>query len=155
MKTMKCGLCVVLVMCISVSTAGCGVFDLITAVTAAAKLFGGAASEVTQSEWELLSRTAADLAGDPDLALTSDEAAAVTQFLSENNINDFTAINDTEDLQGLGALATAFQGKADAIAGEGTYDLTDPDDAEAFFEAYGQELGEGLAEVAADLGFDI
>ena len=155
MKATKLGCCVVLVVCVSVGTAGCGIFDLITAGMAAAKLFGGAASDVTAAEWELMTRTAANAVGQPDLALSSTEAAAIAQFLADNNIDDLGAIGDTDDLQGLDDLADAFQSRADEIAGAGVYDLNDPDDAEAFFEAYGQELADGLAETLADLGIEI
>lgn len=152
MRRAKVVLCVALVGCIGVGATGCGVFDLLTAASGATKLFGGQASGVTSSEWMMMSRTAAGAAGVPALALSDTEAAAIADFLSQNNINDLSTIGDQNpnDLEGLTELAQAFQERA----GD-QYDLTDPQDAEQFFQDYGQELGQALAGALQGFGVQI
>lgn len=154
MRTAKLGLSVALVGSLAVGTAGCGIFDmlnLLNAATAAAKLFGGEANTVTQSEWELLSATAANFAGTPQLALNSTEAGAVAQFLADNNITSLEGIDGTGTPTGLEDLAAAFQDRATAAG----HDLSTAAGAEAFFEDYGQELADGLQSALQGMGVDL
>ncbi|MFH1417044.1 MAG: hypothetical protein ABII12_01985 [Planctomycetota bacterium] len=148
MKSAKVALCIVLVGCIGIGTAGCGVFDLISLATTAMKLNGNA-SAVSSAEWQLLSRTAADAAGVPGLALSAEEAAALAAFLALNGINDFGDLGNTNGPpEGLADLAAAFQARAG-----GDYDLSTEEGAQRFFEDYGEELMNGLAQLLADFGF--
>ncbi len=150
MKVVKLRICLALVLCLSLATAGCGVFDLLTAAGAAGKLFGGSASEVTSNEWQVLSRTAADLAGTPDLALSVTEADAVSSFLETNGIDSFDSMDAIQDLQGLEDLATAFQERAGA-----DYDLSTAEGAQDFFEDYGADLATGLMDTLSSFGVDV
>jgi hypothetical protein len=150
MNTAKLRTCLALVLCLSLATAGCGVTDLLTAAGAAGKLFGGSASEVNSNEWQVLSRTAADLAGTPDLALSVTEADAVSSFLETNEINSIDSIESIQNLEGLQDLATAFQERA----GD-DYDLGTAEGAQSFFEDYGQDLALGLQEALSGFGVDI
>ncbi len=151
MRSTKVFICVVLAGCIGIGTAGCGVSDLISLATSAMKL-DGSASSVTGAEWELLSSTAANAAGVPALALSTEEAAALAAFLALNNIDDFGNMGNMDaPPDGLDDLAAAFQARADATGT--TYDLTTEEGVEQFFQDYGEDLMAGLQQLLTDFGF--
>ncbi len=89
MKSNRTASCVLLAGCLVFGAGGCGTFDLLAVLGAMAKINGGEASKVTAAEWQLLSRTAADLAESPELALTASQAEALAYFLSANGIDVF------------------------------------------------------------------
>ncbi|MBN2561819.1 MAG: hypothetical protein JXQ75_12900 [Phycisphaerae bacterium] len=158
MRKTRIGICIVLVSCMAVGTTGCGIFDLFTLAGAVIKFASGSVGELNSSEWQIVTKTAADATGIPGLALSPVEADAIVTFFDANNVNtldDIQGLADggAVDLQGLSELATAFQARADEQAGE-PVDFQDPQQVEEFLQGFADALGEALQGVLAGLGIN-
>ncbi len=148
-KKTKMAVCMLLIAALGGGAAGCGTFEVFTLASAAGKLASNQVGTLTAAEWQLLSSTAANLTGVPEIALTAEEAQAIVDFMSSNG---YVSFDDFEShppsVESLQALAEAFSGRVDEMQ----YDLTDPDDVKEFFEHYLQELGNGLRNMLAGMG---
>jgi len=122
MKTRKAGICIALIGCLAIGTAGCGTDPLVAAATGAMKIAGGQMSQLTATEVQAISQLVVNLineeTGGSQPPLTAEQAAAIVAFLQANNINtpeDITALieqaqQDPSSIQGLDELAQAFLG---------------------------------------------
>jgi len=151
-KKMKMAGCVVLIAALGAGSTGCGTFEVFTLASAAGKLANNQAGTLTAAEWQLLSSTAANLAGEPELALTAAEAQAIVAFMSTNGYVSFDDLgSNPPSAESLQALAQAFSGRVEG----GQHNLTDPEDVKRFFERYLRELGQGLRNMLAGMGVQI
>lgn len=142
MKKARIVMVFVLAAGVGVAASGCGTVELMTLASATAKLAAGDVGELTPAEWEVLTSTAADATGQPGLALTPEEAAALVAFLDANNIqsvDDFNNFDISNPPQGLDDLATAFSSRYPDV------NWDDPDAVNQWFEQYGQEIADALA----------